>query len=69
MVIVLAHPGDEGVVLVVLQGNGPGEQEVDEAAVVKGEAKVVLVALDEGIGLDRRGFDDAVELHPLILWY
>lgn len=63
--VVLAHPGDEGEVLVVLNPERPREQEVHEAAVLEGEAEVVEVAQHEGVGLDRRGFDDAVEHHPV----
>lgn len=63
--VVLAHPGDEGEVLVVLNPERPREQEVHEAAVLKGEAEVVEVAQHEGVGLDCRGFDDAVEHHPV----
>lgn len=65
--VVLTHRGDEGEVLVVVLADRPGEQEVDVAVVFEGEAEVVVVALDEGVGLDRRGLDDAVEHHPLLL--
>lgn len=63
--IVLAHPGDEGEVLGVLNPQRPREQEVHEATVFEGEAEVVEVPQDEGVGLDRRGLDDAVENHPI----
>lgn len=64
-VVVLAHPRDKGEVLVVLRAQRPREEEVDEAAVLEGEAEVVEVAQHEGVGLHRRGLDDAVEHHPL----
>ncbi len=51
--IVLAHPGDEGEVLGVLNPQRPREQEVHEAVVFEGEAEVVEVPQDEGVGLDR----------------
>lgn len=63
--IVLAHPGDEGEVLGVLNPERPREQEVHEAAIFEGEAEVVEVPQDEGVGLDRRGLDDAVKHHPV----
>lgn len=63
--IVLAHPGDEGEVLGVLNSQRPREQEVHEAAIFEGEAEVVKVPQDERVGLDRRGLDDAVENHPI----
>lgn len=62
--IVLAHPGDEGEVLGVLHAERAREQEVHKVAVLEGEAKVVEVAQDEGVRLDRRGLDDAVEKIP-----
>lgn len=63
--VVLAHPGDEGVVLGVLDPQRPREKEVHEAAVLEGEAEVVEVAQQKGVGLDRRGLDDAVEHDPV----
>lgn len=65
--IFFTHPGDKGEVLVVLHPERPGEQEVDKPAVFEGEAEVVAVAQPEGVGLDRGGFDDAVEVHPFTL--
>lgn len=63
--IVFAHPGDESEVLGVLNSQRPRKQEVHEAAVLEGEAEVVEVPQDEGVGLNRRGLDDAVENHPI----
>ena len=63
--VVLAHPGDEGEVLVVLHAECPREQEVDKLAVFEGEAEVVEVPQDERVGLNGRGLDDVVEDDPI----
>lgn len=63
--VILTHPGDEGEVLRVLNPQSAREQEVHVAAVFEGEAEVVQVAQDEGVGLDRRCLDDAVENDPV----
>ncbi len=63
--VVLAHPRDEGEVLGVLDPECPREQEVHEPAVFEGEAEVMEVPQDEGVGLNRRGLDDAVKNHPI----
>lgn len=65
--IVLTHPGDEGEVLSVLNAERPREQEVHEAAIFEGEAEVVEVAQDERVGLDGRGLNDAVKIHPIAI--
>lgn len=65
--VVLTHPGNKGEVLVVRQPERAREQEVDKVVVFEGEAEVVTVAQDEGVCLDRRGLDDAVEIHPLFV--
>lgn len=49
--VVLAHPGDEGEVLVVLHAQCAREKEVDKAVVLKGKAEVVEVAQPKGVGL------------------
>lgn len=65
--IVLAHPGDEGEVLGVLNPQRPWEQEVHKAAVFESKAEVVEVPQDEGVGLDRWGLYDAVKNHPITI--
>lgn len=65
--IILAHPGDEGEVLCVLQPQCPWEQEVDKFVVFEGKAEVVEVPQHEGIGLDGGGLNDAVENHPVTI--
>lgn len=63
--VVLAHPGDEGEVLGVLNPQRPWEQEVHMIPIFKSKAEVMKVPEDEWVGLDRRGLDDAVENHPV----
>lgn len=65
ILVVLTQPGDKGEVLGVLNAERPREQEVNKATIFEGEAKVVQVAQDEGIGLNGRGLNDAVKNHPV----
>lgn len=66
-VVVLAHPGDDGEDPHVLRAQSPGEQEVHKLVVREGKAEVVQVGPDEGGRLHRRGLDDAVKDHPLVV--